>query len=365
MKRVSLVQIGFGTVGGALVEQVLDNQDRWRETQQLDIQIVAVAGREGAWTADPGDALPANRLREVVERRRSGLQSTLPSGSIQDALQRHFGRGPLIVLDASSGDQVASLEATALDQGAGMVLSNKAPMALPMRDPRTSRLWSETSATGRLMYEATCGAGLPVISTLRSLLDAGDEILEITGTVSGTFGAIFSAVASGTPYSQAVRDARANGYTEPDPRDDLSGLDVARKGLILARTMGQDIDLEDIRIESLVPEALANGSADEFLAGLEGEDASIRERADAAANDNASLKYLVGWTPADGVTVGLRNVPQSTVLGALQGPENAVSFRTRRYNEYPCVISGPGAGAAVTAAGMVSDMLTLARRLAD
>ena len=267
------------------------------------------------------------------------------------------------MLDAAAGDETASLHAAALEQGHGVVVSNKAPMALPMSDPRSRILWSQAGAGGRLRYEATCGAGLPVISSLRSLLDTGDDVLEITGALSGTFGAIFSDVAAGVLFSKAVRSAKNRGFTEPDPRDDLSGLDVARKALILARTIGREIDLDDISVRSLVPDSLSNLGIHEYLARLDEQDHEIGGMGREAIGAGSALKY-VAQIPADGsIEVGLRRVPVTTVLGALQGPENIVSMRTARYDQYPVVISGPGAGAAVTAGGMVADLLSLARQM--
>jgi homoserine dehydrogenase len=199
------------------------------------------------------------------------------------------------------------------------------------------------------------------MSTLRNLLDTGDEIIEITGTVSGTFGAIFSDVAKESPFSAAVRAAKERGYTEPDPRDDLSGLDVARKALILARTLGRRVNLDEIDVESLVPDALREASVAEFLDRLAMLDESISRRAAAAAREGKTLKYVMSVAPTGPIAVGLRAVDRRTVLGALQGPENVITFRTRRYDAYPLNVAGPGAGAAVTAAGMVADMLALAR----
>lgn len=362
MKRVSLVQVGFGTVGGALIEHVIEQRALWRECFGLEVVIAAVAGRSGATVAGDADGLDDATLRKLVGDRRSGAGGAA-HGPLTDALPRIATAGPAIVLDAAAGEGTADTDVQALDLGAGVVLSNKAPLALPMSDPRTARLWSETGSTGRLKFEATCGAGLPVISTLQSLLDTGDRIQEISGTLSGTFGAIFSAVGSGAPFSEAVRDAKAEGYTEPDPRDDLSGLDVARKGLILSRTMGNMIDLDDIAVQSLVPAHLVDAGIDEYLARLSDQDPDIARQAEEAGAADMSLKYVMHWQRDQGVTVGLGSVPRSTVLGALQGPENIVSFRTDRYDRYPCVVSGPGAGAAVTAAGMLADMLTLAHRL--
>jgi len=363
MKRIGIVQVGFGTVGGALLEQLAAHRQLWRDRHGLDIQVDAVAGRTGNLVAPGPEGFSGDALRDIAHRRRTPESDpqTFTSGNPLDVpLASDAHR---IVLDAAAGDKTADLHVRALEQGYGVVLSNKAPLALPVNDPRTAMLWSQHGTGGRMRYEATCGAGLPVISSILSLLDTGDEVIEITGALSGTFGAIFSDVAVGIPFSQAVRSARERGFTEPDPRDDLSGLDVARKALILARTIGRDADLADIAVHSLVPDALADLDLDAYLAGLDIQDAEIGQMGSEAAGVGASLKYIA-TVPAEGpIEVGLRYVPATTVLGALQGPENIVSVRTNRYDQYPVVISGPGAGAAVTAAGMVADMLSLARQL--
>jgi homoserine dehydrogenase len=221
-------------------------------------------------------------------------------------------------------------------------------------------IWACAGPLGLVRYETTCGAGLPVISTLRSLIDTGDEVIEIVGALSGTFGAIFSDVANGKPFSAAVRSAKEQGYTEPDPRDDLSGLDVARKALILARTMGRRVDLSELEIENLVPEAMRGLSVDDFLARASALDAAMAERAAEAKASGKALKYVATVRPDGPIAVGLRAIGKETVLGALQGPENIISFRTKRYDAYPLNVTGPGAGAAVTAAGVVADVLALA-----
>lgn len=364
MKRISLVQIGFGTVGGAVIEQVLANRERWTRQFGFDMRYMAVGSRQGAVVADGPDGFADDDLRRAVNRRRAGSRGA-PGGPHRtrplDDVVRDLDAGHrVVVIDAAAGDTTASTSALALQRGGGAVLSNKAPMALPFDDPIGSTLWAHSGPNGRLRYEATCGAGLPVISTLRSLIDTGDDVREISGALSGTFGAIFSAVAGGSPFSQAVRDARDQGYTEPDPRDDLSGLDVARKGLILARTLGRRVDLDGIAIHSLVPGELTDVSVDEFLDRIESADGAIGRQVTAAVGAGTALKYIMHWVPSTPISVGLRQVPTSTVLGALQGPENIVSFRTRRYDPYPCVVSGPGAGAEVTAAGMAADLLAVA-----
>lgn len=365
MKQIGVVQIGFGTVGGAVLEQIIQFAPMWRDRYGIDVRVQAVVGRAGVLVAPDEDGFPAEALAEIVRLRRSEEADRLsgPQFVAMDPLDTPLATGSTrIVMDAAAGDSTATIHAEALARGAGVVLSNKAPLALPLGDERSAALWAEARPDGWLRYEATCGAGLPVISTIQSLLQTGDEVIEITGALSGTFGAIFSDVAAGTAYSEAVRTAKARGYTEPDPRDDLSGLDVARKALILARTIGRKVDLADIEVRSLVPEAVAGLSIPEYLARLEEQDAEIAALGVEAREHGAALKY-VAQVPVEGdIGVGLRQVPTSTVLGALQGPENIVSVRTGRYDQYPTVVSGPGAGAAVTAAGMIADMLSLARQ---
>ncbi len=363
MERITLLQLGIGTVGGAVVEQAIANRDRWRRDLRLDIVLGAIAGRDGALVAEDSTGLSDDRLRLALDARRAGAglaaagAGLVPTG---EAIARFLPAGPTILLDAAAGEATAALDARALAAGAGVVLSNKAPLALPLADPLAAALWAAAGPGGRLRYEATCGAGLPVISTLRALLDTGDEPIEIQGALSGTLGAIFSDLAAGQPFSQAVRAAKERGYTEPDPRDDLSGLDVARKALILARTLGRRLDLSQIEVENLVPDELRAVGVDEFLDRLPELDASWAARAEAAAAAGGVLKYVAIVAPDGPLSVGVRQVPTSGVLGALRGPENVVALRTRRYDAHPLTIVGPGAGPGVTAAGMLSDVLALA-----
>jgi homoserine dehydrogenase len=366
VSRVTLVQVGMGTVGGETIEHVIANRDRWWETHGLDVRIGAVIGLGGALVTPEPDGLGNDLLYGLVRSRRAGqaLREAAAGRELveaPEAIAMLVNQGPVIVMDAAAGDETAPLDARALASGAGVVLSNKAPLALPLQNPLAAELWATAGPRGHLRYEATCGAGLPVISTLRSLLDSGDEPIEIVGALSGTLGAIFTDLGNQASFSQAVRAAKANGFTEPDPRDDLSGLDVARKALILARTIGRRVNLDEIAVENLVPEALQGPAVGvpEFMDRVGELDAEWARRAEAARASGATLKYVATIPAAGPIAVGVREVPTSGLLGALQGPENVVVIRTARYDANPLTIVGPGAGAAVTAAGMTSDMLAL------
>jgi homoserine dehydrogenase len=359
----------MGTVGGETIEQVIANRDRWWQDYGLDVRIGAVIGLGGAlMTADPA-GLTDDLLQTLVHSRRAGqaLREAAAGRELvepAEAIAFLINQGPVIVMDAAAGENTAPLNARALASGAGVVLSNKAPLALPRANPLAAELWASSGPRGHLRYEATCGAGLPVISTLRTLIDTGDEPIEIIGALSGTLGAIFTDLGNGSSFSAAVRSAKEKGFTEPDPRDDLSGLDVARKALILARTIGRQVDLDQIQIENLVPPEYTDLSVPEFLDRLGEMDVVWRQRAKTALAEGKTLKY-VAIVPAEGqITVGVREVPASSLLGSLQGPENVIVIRTRRYPDNPLTIVGPGAGAAVTAAGMTGDMLVLGTLLA-
>jgi homoserine dehydrogenase len=367
VRQITLVQIGIGTVGGAVIEQVAANRDQWRSALGVDLQVGAVVTRAGAVVSASGGPLPDEVLLGMVRGRREGTTDAALTGAPIDviaplpAVERLTDAGPVVIVDASAGEDSVPLLVAGLNGGAGVVLANKAPMARPWDDTASQSLWAEARTGGRVRYEATCGAGLPIISTLWALLDTADEIVEIQGTVSGTFGTIFSDIAAGQSFGDAVRDASAHGYTEPDPRDDLSGLDVARKALILARTMGKTYDLSQMEIESLVPAALASTDIDvaAFLARIGEQDATISRMAGEATRAGGTLKYVITVSRDSVPTVGLRTVPQRGILGALHGPENVVVIRSGRYKEYPLAIFGPGAGADVTAAGVLADVLAL------
>ncbi|HLL50498.1 MAG TPA: hypothetical protein VK356_07500, partial [Thermomicrobiales bacterium] len=351
MSRVTLVQVGMGTVGGETIEQVIANRDRWWADHGLDVRIGAVVGLGGALVTREPDGLADDLLHGLVHSRRGGqaLREAAAGRKLieaPEAIAMLINEGPVIIMDAAAGDDTARLDARALASGAGVVLSNKAPLALPLNNPLAAELWATAGPRGHLRYESTCGAGLPVISTLRTLLDTGDEPIEIVGALSGTLGAIFTDLGNGFSFYEAVRSAKANGFTEPDPRDDLSGLDVARKALILARTIGREVNLDQIAVENLVPEALQAVGVPEFLNRVDELDAEWARRAEAARAAGATLKY-VATVPAEGpIAVGVREVPASSLLGVLQGPENVVVIRTTRYSANPLTIVGPGAGAA-------------------
>jgi aspartokinase/homoserine dehydrogenase 1 len=245
---------------------------------------------------------------------------------------------------------------SALAHGFDLVLANKKPLAGPP-ESYTGLLSAAAAAGRRIRYEATVGAGLPILDTFRKLVDSGDRVLSIEGCVSGTLGFVLSAVGAGRAFSEAVRDAMARGYTEPDPREDLSGQDVARKGLILGRLLGYRG--APPAPEDLVPARLRTVPLRDFVEALPSLDEDWRRRVEKAKARGAVLRYVVRATPS-AVRAALVAVPADSPAGALHGTRNLVSFTTRRYRTEPLVITGPGAGPDVTAAGILNDIHYLA-----
>jgi homoserine dehydrogenase len=262
----------------------------------------------------------------------------------------------VILVDLTASPKTGDILEAALNAGGGVVLANKIPIASPWEQAR------ELLQHPYIRYEATVGAGLPVIDTLQYLVNTGDEFTLIEGCLSGTLGYLCTELEKGTPYSKVVANARAAGFTEPDPRDDLSGKDVARKALILARTAGWTLEESDLTVEALYPESLADMDVEAFMQAVHIVNDDFSSRVHMAVEDGKVLRYIARVT-AQGGTVGLRAVPREGALGALRGPDNYVAFHTERYHSIPLSLSGPGAGPEVTAAGVLGDIIKLAKAM--
>ena len=266
-----------------------------------------------------------------------------------------------LIVDCSGSDTVAARYPEWLAMGIHVVTPSKHAGSGDWARYRAIR--DAEKHGGLFRYEATVGAGLPVIQTLRSLLDTGDTLTGIEGVLSGTLAWLFNRYDGSAPFSTLVAEARALGYTEPDPRDDLSGTDVARKLVILAREAGATLSLADVEIESLVPEALRDVTRDEFLARMQELDAPMQARFDAARAQGRSLRYLAQLDADNVARVGLAMPEPGHASLSSRLTDNLIQFRTRRYAHNPLVVQGPGAGADVTAAGVFGDILAISRTL--
>jgi homoserine dehydrogenase len=301
--------------------------------------------------------LEPDALREIAAAKAAGRSlAELPQGYRQSNLAAVVdvaGTDHCIVIDVTAGDAAAPAIDLALRRGYGAVTANKAPLA---GDQDRFDRWVTTR---RFRYESTVGSAVPVIETARALMRAADRVDVVRGALSGTLGFLCTGIQAGGLFSSLVQEAMHRGYTEPDPRLDLSGQDVARKALILARTLGWKLELGAVAVTSLVPPVLADSSREDFLARLPELDAGFASRAAGAASAGCVLRYIAELQ--DGrVTVGLQPVPVDSALGRLRGNDNLVAFHTRYYPDEPLVLQGRGAGVDAAAAGVHADLVAVA-----
>jgi len=361
-QRAAIFQLGLGRVGKALVEMVLEHGPALEERTGVSLSYVGLADSRSSIRDLQG--LSRSQLVELLRRKTDGeaLAETPTEAAGMEGVRESLphpaamtGFSTVVIVDATASEDTGAVLCRASQDGWGVVLANKLPLAASLEQYATLA----RRGARCLGYESTVGAGLPVISTLRGLLDSGDCVVKVDGCLSGTLGFVCYCLQGGMPFSSAVTDARGKGYTEPDPRQDLGGLDVARKALILARTMGLQLDLGDVELESLYPESMSSMTVSSFVSNLQRLDDEYAERVAGAESKGKVLRYVAEVD--DGCCrVGLREVDSSSLMGALRGPDNIVRFQTKRYGDNPVTIAGPGAGPEVTAAGVLVDILRLA-----
>ena len=361
-RESKLTILGFGQIGRELVAQLTAQDKHLRQELGVDVQVIALADRSGIKIEEKGFSAAA--LGRLARQKATGTrlfdrQSPLQLSDLQRMMAEELWLLPShrpILVDLTS-DDTAPLLQEALERGFHIVLANKKPLAVSQIE--FDRLLATAKERGlALRYEATAGAGLPVLDTLAKLHDSGDRVESIEGAFSGTLGFIMTALEDGKKFSDAVREAWKLGYTEPDPRDDLSGKDVARKALILARTLGRRLELDDIALDPLYTPEVDDADAARFVDKLTALDASFAQRVAAAKKSGKVLRY-VARIGKKSIRVGVEAVPASSPLGRLRGTDNTVVITTKRYSTNPLVVTGPGAGAGVTAAGVLNDIVAI------
>ena len=353
-QTLSIGLIGPGQVGRTLLEQIEQTRQRLFEQGLLDLRLSAIATSKYMRLSDTGghidDHAPLGDGDEPLNFDR--LADHVDDGHMPHA----------VIIDCTASDAVADQYATWLERGIHVITPNKHAGSGDLERYRDIRQLASSGAA-RWRYEATVGAGLPVIQTLRDLLDTGDRILRIDGIFSGTLAWLFNRYQPGMSFGALVAEARGAGYTEPDPRDDLSGTDVARKLVILAREMGLEIGLDDIEVESLCPEELADKSIDEFMAALPDYDDQMAGRISEASTAGRVLRYVASLDDNGHAAVRLESLRGDHAFAHLALTDNVVAFTTERYRDNPLIVQGPGAGPEVTAAGVFADLLRVAAHL--
>ena len=343
--------IGPGNVGAALLDQLHAAQPQLLGKANLDLRLRAIASSKKMLL----DARGINSdWRERFEVTEDALDLDRFTAHLTESHLPHQ-----VIVDCSASPAVADRYAQWLAAGIHVVTPNKQAGAGPLG--RFDAIREAAAASGaRFRYEATVGAGLPVISTLRDLVDTGDTVMSVEGIFSGTLAWLFNKYDGSVPFSQLVTEARRLGYTEPDPRDDLSGTDVARKLVILAREAGRDMTLEDVQVESLVPADLRQASVEDFMARLGEVDAAFAAKLASAKAAGKVLRYVARLDGEGRASVGLVELPDDHAFANLRLTDNIVQFTTRRYCDNPLIVQGPGAGPEVTAAGVFADVLRVA-----
>ncbi len=355
-RETPLILFGLGGVGRALLSQILEQRSLHRERYGLRIRFTALCDSSGA-VVEPQGGFSEEQLAGILQHKEAG--GTLASHRLgrsywsPETMVEEIGEPGTVVVDCTASDSTVDALLLALKRGQQVVLANKKPLTV------VQDVYDGISGSlGHARWETTVGAGLPVIATLNRLVSSGDEIERIAGSFSGTLGFVMTGLEEGRSFSETVAEAYRLGYTEPDPRDDLGGVDVARKALILARGIGWHMEMEQVEVSGLYPERMADLSVDSFLAELPSLDEQYRELVAGAAAEGKVLRYAA--TLSEGAcSVGPTAVAKDSPLGRLTGTDNLVEFYSRWYNPNPLVIQGRGAGVEATAAGVLSDIVEL------
>jgi aspartokinase/homoserine dehydrogenase 1 len=353
-KVLHMFLIGKGLIGSALLKMIGEQLNKLKVEQNLEIQIHGIANSR--WMLFHEDGF--NLYNELT------LNNSSEEYQLNKFLRRMFEMNfsNSVLVDCTSSEEVAESYESILEANISIVTPNK--KANSGSYERFEKLHNIALKRGcRFLYETNVAAGLPVISTLQDLVLSGDKIRKIEGVLSGSVNFIFSNFEAGKLFSNIVKQAKEKGYTEPDPRDDLSGLDVARKILILARVAGVKLHLEDISINSLVPkEAESASTYEEFMSILSAHDNSFTSLLSEATIKNEKLRFVASLEDGH-ANVKLKTVDSAHPFYSLKGSDNMILFTTERYNEFPMVIRGPGAGAEVTAAGVFADIIRVGNYL--
>jgi len=354
-KTAHVFLAGTGLIGKALLKQVREQFNKLSDENKLEVRINGMANSKKMLFSEQGLSL----VQAVETLNEKGEPMNLET-FYQKMVSMNLPSS--IFVDCTSSEAVAGLYERILDSNISIVTPNK------KANSGSQQVYQQLKRTARqrgvrFLYETNVGAGLPVINTLNDLLLSGDKVIRIEAVLSGTLNFIFSSFNGGKPFSEIVKEAKEKGYTEPDPRDDLSGTDVARKILILSRECGLSLELGDIPIQNLVPQdCREQKTTEEFLQALQKHDAEFEALRKEAESKQQKLRYQAILENGN-VNVALKPVDSSHPFYSLSGSDNIILLTTERYHERPMVIRGPGAGAEVTAAGVFADIIRIGSQL--
>ncbi len=353
-QTLSLGLFGPGNIGGTLLDQLGRESERLKREFDLDLRVRGIATSKRMLLSE--DGIELGKWREKFDEYSIPYNEEVFLSHIRASYYPHW-----VLIDATSSQERAGQYRSFIEKGFHVITPNKKAPSGPYEYYR--EIFNASMKTGKkFLYETTVGAGLPIIVTLKDLRETGDTIEKVEGMVSGTLSWLFSSYDGTTPFSTLVLKARELGFTEPDPRDDLSGMDVARKTVILSRELGYRTEIDSFPVESLVPENLRNVSKEEFLSRIGELDERMLNLYNEAEAEGTVLRY-VGTVDGGKCSVGLRKFPLSHPFSQSRGTDNVIQFTTARYHNQPLVVQGPGAGPEVTAAGIFADILRLSAYL--
>ena len=348
---LNLFICGIGTVGSSLIEQIHSQQEKLKQERGLKLKVVGIANGHHALFTRSGIDL-SNYRAELEEK---GIPSS-PQVLHDEIIGMNIFNS--VFVDCTASPAIAGLYKDFLSHNIAVVAANKIAASAEY-DIYAELKYIARQRGVKFLFETNVGAGLPVINTINDLINSGDKILKIEAVVSGTLNYIFNTISADTPLSQTIRKAKEEGYSEPDPRIDLSGKDVIRKLVILAREAGYRLNQEDVEKQLFVPDKYFEGSLDDFWKHIPELDADFEMRRQKLEAEDKRWRFVARWENGK-ATVALQEVGRSHPFYNLEGSNNIILLTTERYNEYPMLIQGYGAGAGVTAAGVFADIMSIA-----
>ena len=346
--ELNIFLMGIGTVGGNLLQQIQQQQERLLKEKHLRLKLTGVANSKRM--VFNRDGIDIETFRGQLDQ--SGKVSGLKVFAEEMEAMNIFNS---VFVDCTASDDVAALYSQILNANISIVTANKVAASSAYENYAQLKKIAKQKGV-KFLFETNVGAGLPIINTLNDLVNSGDKILKIEAVLSGTLNFIFNTISEDIPFSKTIRMAKEEGYSEPDPRVDLSGVDVARKILILARESGYKLEMNEIEIERFVPDALFEGSLDEFWKGVELLDEYYEQKRKVLIAENKKWRFVARFENGK-ASAGLKEVGSTHPFYDLEGSNNLVMYTTERYHEFPMLIKGYGAGASVTAAGVFADLI--------
>jgi aspartokinase/homoserine dehydrogenase 1 len=346
--ELNVFLLGIGLVGGNLLDQIMQQQPKLLKEKHLKIKLAGVANSKKMLFDREGIDISTFHEKLMSEGQDSSLEKFK-----NEIINLNMYNS--IFVDCTANDHAADLYAELLNANISIVTANKVAASSDYENYAQLKKIAKQKGV-KFLFETNVGAGLPIITTINDLVNSGDTILRIEAVLSGTLNFIFNTISESVPLSKTIRMAKDQGFAEPDPRIDLSGVDVARKLLILTRESGYKFDMKDIKINTFIPSKYFEGSVDDFWKNIPEMDAEFEESRKKLALDGRFWRFVARFDNGK-AEIGLQELSAGHPFADLQGSNNLVMFTTERYHDFPMMIKGYGAGAAVTAAGVFADII--------